>query len=118
MPKCWMITNRSVQRQGGQPSSLGADRSSLSYWTSDDDQVDQLPTWTRVTEAEFKKELVLAASKFPVVPEGQNEKQRHVAFFVHGYNNTWQDAARRYRQIVQRLFQPSDLGLCVLFTWP
>ena len=36
-----------------------------------------------------------------------------------GYNTTWAEAARRYRQISSALYTGrSSLGLCVLFTWP
>lgn len=38
---------------------------------------------------------------------------------MHGYNNGWQDAARRYETLVSNLFDgPDSLGVCVSFDWP
>ena len=47
------------------------------------------------------------------------DEQQHVTLFVRGYNNGWQDAARRYHSVCRSLFSgENSLGLCVLFTWP
>jgi esterase/lipase superfamily enzyme len=115
MAKFWMIANRTVKRDG-----LGTDHGPLSYWLTDKDLVDQLASWERVSGAQFKKELIRVADQFPcIVDPAQHENQKHVTLFVHGYNNSWDDAARRYRKICQDLFAPNvGLGTCVLFTWP
>lgn len=38
---------------------------------------------------------------------------------MHGYNNSWVDAARRYEKLCSQLFSGSEsLGICVSFDWP
>jgi esterase/lipase superfamily enzyme len=76
--------------------------------------------WKSVTGKQFETQLLAAAAEFPPNPDdGTNENQKHVTIFVHGYNNGWQDAARRYRQISQGLFEgEGGLGICILFSWP
>lgn len=114
MPKYWMITNRNVTEDG-----LGADLDALTFYVSDKAKLDDLASWTAVTAKEFRTELAAAADAFPLIPETQNEKQKHVTVFVHGYNNSWADAVRRYQQITKDLYQgPDGLGICILFTWP
>jgi esterase/lipase superfamily enzyme len=115
MPKYWMISNRNVKKDG-----LGTDHGSLSYWTTDDDKVDRFGSWERCSGPQFKKELIQAADRFPRIDDpAAHEDQKHVTLFVHGYNNAWDDAARRYLEICQSMFAPLDgLGLCILFTWP
>lgn len=112
----WMIANR-TRTNGG----LGSDESTLSYWTSDGaGPLDQLSTWQKRTAKQFQKELIDAVAAFPVVadPDAQ-ESEKHVTLFVHGYNNSWADAVRRYRQICDTMFHgPDGLGHCLLFTWP
>jgi esterase/lipase superfamily enzyme len=68
----------------------------------------------------FRKELCAAADAFPEVEDpSDHEREKHVTLFIHGYNTTWQEAVRRYRQICSALYSGrSSLGLCVLFTWP
>lgn len=114
MPKYWMITNRKVAN-----SHLTGDRTDeLSFLTADDGPLDELKTWTKRTAKQFRDALIAAADDFPLFPDSAHEKQKHVTVFVHGYNNDWRDAARRYRQISDDLYGPARLGLCVLFTWP
>jgi len=115
MPKYWMVSNRNVKR-----ADLGIDHSSLSFWLTDSESVDEFTVWDRVTGPQFKKELVRAANGFPDVQDpAESGDQKHVSLFVHGYNNTWIDAARRYKTISKGLFSgPDGLGVCVLFTWP
>ncbi len=115
MARYWMISNRNVKRDG-----LGIGHSSLSYWLSDKNAVDELSSWERTTGPQFKKELIKAADQFPWIEDpAAHESQKHVTLFVHGYNNSWDDAARRYLKICQRMFVPANgLGICVLFTWP
>jgi len=115
MPKYWMITNRNVDAM-----SLGNHRAEkLSYYTAERGPIDRFTTWRPRMEKQFRQELTAQADAFPLVPEGEHERQKHVTLFVHGYNNDWMDAARRYQQISDDLYNGSGgLGLCVLFTWP
>ncbi|WP_414662836.1 alpha/beta hydrolase [Horticoccus sp. 23ND18S-11] len=115
MPKYWMITNRNAEDSG-----LGNDRTEeLSFYTAERGALTNLKTWTRRTAAEFRAALIADVEKFPVFPETEHERQKHVTVFVHGYNNVWEEAAARYKQITDDLYSgPTGLGICVLFTWP
>jgi len=110
-----MISDRNTGRDG-----LGRNRADLSYWCAEKGPLDRLSSWTRKDERVFRNELLGAAGAFPLILDpAQNERQRHVTFFIHGYNNDWADAARRYGSLCDRMFSPRQgLGLCVLFSWP
>jgi len=114
-PKYWMITNRN--RKG---DALGRDRTGLSYWVSQGGAIDKLGDWQPASKDNFKKLLLGATDAFPIVTDpAQNEEQKHVTIFVHGYNNDWADAAQRYESICRKLYSGANsLGLCILFTWP
>jgi esterase/lipase superfamily enzyme len=115
-PAYWMISNRSVNAD---KSGFGTDLGSLSYWTSDAGPLDQMANWTRRPPADFQRALVAAADAFPSPAGDGNQDQAHVCFFVHGYNNTWIDAAQRYQKLADQLFAGSGgLGLCISFDWP
>lgn len=114
MPKYWMITNRNVKQDG-----LGQDLADLTFFTSDGGDLTQFASWSKESRSAFRKELAAAADAFPVVPEEHNEDQQHVTFFIHGFNDSWDQAAQRYQQIADDLFSGAQsLGICVLFTWP
>ncbi|HWA27043.1 MAG TPA: alpha/beta hydrolase [Lacunisphaera sp.] len=115
MPKYWMITNRNADADG-----LGNHRTEqLSFYTADGGSVDKFTTWTARTEKQFRVELAAQADKFPLIPEHEHERQKHVTLFVHGYNNDWRDAALRYQQISDDMYLGAGgLGICILFTWP
>jgi esterase/lipase superfamily enzyme len=87
---------------------------------TDKDKVGEFGSWEKSTGPQFKKELIKTADQFPQFDDpAEQEDQKHVTLFVHGYNNSWDDAARRYLKICQSLFSPAKgLGICVLFTWP
>jgi len=109
-----MISNRRVEADG-----FGTDRAPLTYWTSDAGGLDQFKNWTKVSAVRFQKQLIAAAAQFPPRSHDEHEDQCHVCFFVHGYNNGWQDAARRYEKLCAALFGGEDgLGLCISFDWP
>jgi esterase/lipase superfamily enzyme len=114
-PQYWMITNR--ERKNGK---LGRDRDALSYWVSAGGPLDKLASWKSVSHAAFQKLLIGAADRFPYIDDpAAHENQKHVTLFVHGYNNSWEDAARMYQKICASLFDgEAGLGLCILFTWP
>lgn len=115
MPRYWMITNRNAD-----DTTLGRQRTeNLSFYVADGGAIDNLKNWTLLTAAAFRKELIDAADAFPLIPDFEHEKQKHVTVFVHGYNNDWKDAALRYKQICDDMYSgPKSLGICVLFTWP
>ena len=114
MPKFWMISNRAVKN--GQPSgSLGP----LGYYVSDKGPLDNFANWQKVTPANFRTLLIAAADAFPAIDHDAHDCQRHVTFLIHGYNNDWQAAARRYAQVSRDLFGGAkSLGLCISFDWP
>jgi esterase/lipase superfamily enzyme len=116
MPKnFWMITNRNIVG-----NNLGDKPASLSYWISERGDWGQgtLKSWERVDFDFFRKTLVKTADKFPRVATEDNELEKHVSLFIHGYNNRWDEAVKRYKSICSSIFEPDDLGECILFTWP
>lgn len=115
MPRYWMVSNRTVSKDG-----LGASRGSLSWWTSEGGDPKAFSSWTRVSAAQFRSALVEATGQFPPLPADQdNTGQGHLNLFVHGFNVSWSDAAARYEQICASIFEGDrPLGICVLFTWP
>lgn len=116
MPRYWMITNRKPQAGGG---GLSGDRGALSFWTAERAGLDQFANWTPLSAARFQTLLLAEAGKFPLLADAEQERQQHVTLFVHGYDNSWQDAARRYESLCAEMFSGADtLGLCVLFSWP
>jgi esterase/lipase superfamily enzyme len=115
MAKYWMISNRSLVK--GKP--CGSDRGDVSYWTSDQAPLDREENWTKASWNAFKASLVAAADAFPAGDPANSESQSHVTLFVHGYNNGWQEAAKRYQGLCNDLFSGSDgLGVCVSYDWP
>src|SRR5207344_3176140 len=110
MPKFWKITNRSLEN--GVPS--GTKQGGLTYWVSDGGPLDQAGSWTKVSAGSFKTLLVDAVEKFPALIHDNHEAQMHVVFFIHGYNNGWDDAGRRYERLCGDLFSgPDGLGICI-----
>jgi len=109
-----MISNRRIN--DGVP---GIERGPLTYWVSNQGPLDDFKNWRSATLDEFKNQLIAAADQFPTIEHGNNENQSHVTFFVHGYNNGWQDAARRYETLCANLFSgDKSLGICISFDWP
>ena len=114
MYQYWMISNRNVLANG-----FGPDRDKLTYWVSDGGPLDTFGSWEASTHDKFKDALIAAADDFPALPHAANEDQKHVTFMVHGYNVSWQDAAKRYQQLCRNLYnRPDGLGLCVSYDWP
>jgi esterase/lipase superfamily enzyme len=121
VPKSWLISDRTVDRKA---KTFGNDRGSMTFWISDGGSLDQFESWKEVTEANFKRLLVAASGQLRLVRDpGEHEKQQHVALFIHGYNNAWQEEARRYQTLCDTLFKgnpgdPDDMGICIWFDWP
>lgn len=110
----WMITNRKVAADG-----FGDDFSDLTFWQSDAGPVDDFTKWQKLTLAKFRQGLIALTDNFPDPATTSSEDQQHLNLFVHGFDNTWQGAALRYKTIVDNLFTgPQSLGVSVLFTWP
>ena len=120
MPAYWMISDRAIKN--GMPTG---EQGPLKYYVNDTSFDDSLPpfgnfkNWQSVSADAFKKLLAAAADQFPALEHGENENQSHVTFFIHGYNNGWDDAAKRYQTICDRLYSGANsLGICISFDWP
>ncbi len=114
MPQYWMITDRVVK--ASKPSSAVG---KMTFWTSDNSSLDDLANWTAETAASFKSKLVATADAFPDASQVENSDQKHVCFFVHGYNVGFEDGAQRYKKICDTLFSgKNSLGVCISMDWP
>ena len=116
MPNVLMITNRNVD--GDQ---LGDDRAALTFYESDqaESKLGSLKNWAPLSAEKFRERLIEIAKTFPFYSEEENEKQKHVSFFIHGYNTGWDDAVKRYAKLNRDLYSGAGgLGQLVLFTWP
>lgn len=114
-PKYWRISDRALR--GGQPSST--DRGPVTYWIADALAADGTIAWQRVSPNQFQILLVAAADQFPQIDPAEHESQRHVTFFVHGYNVGWQNSSNSYQNLCARMFDgDQSMGLCVSFDWP
>ena len=114
MPAYWMISNRAI-KSGVPTGDLGP----LKFYVTDQAPLDNFKNWQPVSSDAFKKLLIGASDNFPQLDHAQNEKQSHVTFFIHGYNNGWDDAARRYQKLCGDLYSSANgLGICISFDWP
>ena len=116
MSEAMMITNRNVK--GDQ---LGEKTAALRCYVSDtpDSKLASLDNWQELSRDDFRDRLLAIARGFPVFEEFENERQKHVSFFIHGYNNDWLGALKRYRKLQRDLFNgATGLGQLILFTWP
>ena len=96
-PTFWMISNREKK-----DNSLGSDHGPLSFWTSDGGPLDNLKNWTLRKQPDFKNLLAGAANRFPFIEDPEkHEEQKHVTLFIHGYNVSFEDAARRMVRCLQ-----------------
>lgn len=114
MPKYWRISDRNNGSTGDGLNSAG-----LTYWISDQEPLDDIASWTKVSPASFRALLADAADQFPQLTQAQNEDQAHVALYIHGYNDSFKDAAQSYASLCAKLFDgDNSLGLCVFYDWP
>lgn len=117
-----MISDRNLPGTGPQtPTSFTDERGDLTFWTADTGPATDPTKWTKVSRLVFQARLIAAAAAFPAVdPATQSsEDQRHVTFFIHGYNNKWAEEAARYQGICDSLFtEPGTLGECIMYDWP
>jgi len=114
MPLYRMISNRAIA-----DGSFTGDLGELGFFVADQGPLDDFKNWRQISRDDFKALLTQAADQFPDLAQGNNEDQSHVTFFVHGYNNSWQEAARRYEKLCADIFSGADsMGLCISFDWP
>jgi len=114
MPKYWMI---SLRDNGGIGTNRNPD--GPTYWVSDNDAIDNITNWERVTFDRFQSDLVAASSQFPNLRQEQHEDQKHVVLAIHGYNNSWTTSIGFYKSLYNDLFAGQDgLGICILLSWP
>lgn len=108
-----MMSNRNIDGE-----TLGSKVSQMRYFEYAQGSVDTLASWTKISKIDFIKRLQGIASNFPLVPDSSNQGQQHISVFVHGFNNDWKGAVKRYAQIKADLFEKTNLGCPILFTWP
>ncbi len=116
MKNALMITNRNIAADGP-----GTKLDSLRYFATDAAAAKRTEwaRWQELTQKQMRDALLDEMKDMPLVPEEQNENQKHISLFVHGYNNTWLDALSRYNQLQKDLYAGTDgLGVIVLYTWP
>src|SRR5262245_52744318 len=99
-----MLTNRTGKDE------LGDRIGSMRYFEHQKGPVNKFSNWAELTRKQFVDRLVEIAGAFPVVPEDQNQDQKHISLFIHGYNNTWEGSVKRYEQIRTDMFEAHDLG--------
>src|SRR5258708_7906625 len=88
----WLITNRNQHGVDG----FGLDFAPLTFWTFDPlvpaANIELRSAWTQRSFDEFRTLLTAVALAFPNPVTTPAEGQKHVALFIHGYNNNWQEA--------------------------
>jgi len=114
-PANFMVTNRGRSDEG----LTGRRVNTLSFFTCPPAaDVTKFKSWTELTADQFEKELLQLVATFPMLEDEDNSQQKHLSLFVHGYNNSWSDAAKRYVQIKRDLYDATDLGVLIMYTWP
>lgn len=117
MNQAFMLTNRNWDGK-----QFGIERDAMRYFVCAAKQqkaLCQAKNWQAVEQVDFVTALTGCASSFPVLPEAQNEQQKHVTLFVHGYNMSWEDTVQRYADLRARLYSgANNLGVLVLYSWP
>lgn len=116
MKNAFMITNRNITASGP-----GGDLvSSLSRFTAPVSKpLDDWKSWSPLTRTELETMLMAETAAFPMKSAEDNLEERHLSLFIHGYNNTWDDAARRYEKLIKSMYAGKEpMGVLVLATWP
>jgi esterase/lipase superfamily enzyme len=113
----WLITNRNVDKA---ENGFGHKFADLTFWHNDSGNLATSSAWVKFkNKDEFRQALVSITDQYPDPSSTPIEDQKHVTFFVHGYNETWDRACELYGTVVQNLFSgPTSLGECILFGWP
>ncbi len=114
----FMMSNRKIVHN--EPGEALANE--MAYYVAEDadaKKLTQFSVWQKVPAADFRKRLTDIASEFPILPDDDNEKQKHISLFIHGYNTGWREAAIRYADLCKRLYSgQKGIGTLVLYTWP
>lgn len=115
MPNSFMVTNRNKEGRG-----FGIERDTLRYYTGENAKNLSDPTnWVECQEEEFVRNIREQASTFPFKLDHENEDQKHLTMFIHGYDNDWKSSTMRYISLQKELYSgPDSLGILVLFSWP
>ena len=117
MAQSFMMNSRDETDDG-----FGWQKGPMRFFTSDaaPAKLTLKKSWSELSAKDFTKALVKQAQSFPRLTEEENESQKHLSLFVHGYNNDWADTVKRYASIQSRLFDggAQNLGTLVLYTWP
>ena len=114
-----MMTNRAVKiNKDGTLAELSNELADMTYCEHGKGAVDNPANWTAIPRKDFVARLTEIAGAFPVVPDEDNEDQKHVSVFIHGFNNSWKDSVKRYEKIRSSLYDERDLGQLILFAWP
>ncbi len=116
MPRAFMVTNRNYGN-----GAFGRYIADTSYYVTDVSSGKRLSpsSWKRLKANEFIDELVAEAEGYPMFFEEENEKQKHVSLFIHGYNTDWVDSVASCNALWDSLYAGSNsLGVLVLFSWP
>jgi esterase/lipase superfamily enzyme len=108
-----MMTNRKLSGD-----KLGHSIADMRYFEHSKGPITKLSNWAPLTKKQFADRLIQIAGTFPQVPEEDNEEQKHVSVFIHGYNNEWEQSVTRYDQVRTDLFDSHKLGQLILFAWP
>ncbi|NOT87453.1 MAG: alpha/beta hydrolase [Lysobacter sp.] len=111
----FMVTNRNAESDGW--GSQRVDKL-VCYTCPAKSAPTKASNWEKLDGGKLVKALQEIASTFPVIHDFNNEDQKHLSLFVHGYNNTWKESVERYRQLKSDLFEATDLGCPMLFSWP
>ena len=115
----WLITNRNQDDNNG----FGGNFAKLTYWiynpAAGSTDITLRSNWQQRTPTQFRTALIAAAQAFPDPIATPTEKQKHVTLFIHGYNNSWQEAVHTYDNIAHELFDgPDSMGELISFDWP
>lgn len=118
MKNAFMITNRNITDEG--PGNRLA--KSLSFFTAPVKNkwgLGAWKSWEQLSGAELERMLMKETGDFPMKAAEDNLDESHLSLFIHGYNNSWDDSARRYQKLIGSMYSGADpMGVLVLLTWP
>ena len=78
----------------------------------------RLDGWSELSRSAFISELKRIGDTFPLLPDAQNEQQKHLCLFIHGYDNAWESTVERYVSIKRQVIEADGLGQLILYSWP
>ncbi len=117
MPYFMMSNRKIVHNEPGE--ALASEMTYYVAEAADAKKLTQFSVWQKVSAGDFRKRLTDIASDFPILLDDDNESQKHISLFIHGYNTGWREAAIRYADLCKRLYSgQKGIGTLVLYTWP